>query len=584
MDSNLSPLRRNDDDNSKKDILRSKVLLQMALFAHTKALKEAVQRIKKEKASTSNISNFFKVFESKPKIDEATKVMNYWGTETMANQTENEELKRKAALVVQTKVRLWLLWRKREISRRYVDDDVSKNIIIVQSAIRRWKAKKAFEIKMEEKFKSDINFDKFCFLLHRGIELGMFSRKYGTVNKRKFKLDNELRCLTYKTSKFGLKNADLRSIYKVTKGLSGYRYTSRAKHPGSCFSLHIKGGRVIDFEAHGDKNEFKSSELIAGFDRLITFLNGSESPFYLNEIGVPCRAGPSIIAFALGRHEAHESLKNQQRNLNHHDSNISTNLKKMTSILFTAAKLGDGRSALIEDSNDHLHVYSIADEMRFRTALQALGKEYENWTKEEQENNTNTQQNVRNSTVNRVSSNSDTELDDEFNADVEDDNHIIQASPGTLFMNNNNNSNNGETSPYTRNLVRQASGGGSSVSSSQKKTKGVAVLNNAVSVMDALNMDSDQDDSDNDEGDGDGDHVGGLDSDGEGDDEEDEEEDDGDDDDNDNYKNRIRVNSVFVKRRNVMESGGDEDELYATHIHPHPTNPTATATATAGRK
>ena len=349
----LDPKSDASRNNSKNIMMRFLLELRILSF---KKFKRAIER-DKDGFLSSLLRNVFDNGSQKTKEYSMHVVLRHWGIEM---DHETSELEYRASIVIQTKVRIWLLQRKRSPVRSYNEQNPSKSLILIQAAIRRWLTKRNLVESISEKKKFDDIFDNFCWKLHEGVKINMFSRKYGTLNERNFRLCPEQRYLTWKVSGNTVKKLPLRSIYKVTKGISSYKYAQRPKNPGWCFSLHCLEGRTIDLEAtQGDLFRL----LFAGFERLILLMDG-ESPFYIDERGAPCRAGPSIIRYALERAE----MKMREKK----EINTLGNIAQISNFF----RRSDNAS---KPSNDKPIVSSKADEMRFVEALKALRIEYETW-------------------------------------------------------------------------------------------------------------------------------------------------------------------------------------------------------------
>ena len=194
-------------------------------------------------------------------FDAKNKISNYWGV-TDDRVTVLHDL---AARVLQKKVRLWLLLIRSAATLQFVTKSSTKYVIVVQSAVRTWLTHSKLKTKRAEYKKAHQYFNKFCKKLEEGIEVYMFSRKYGTINKRIIKFDSEFKYLTWKIFGNNISKMNLREIFRVTKGLSMNYYAATPKSPAMCFSLHCAGGRALDFEACDAST---LSLLIAGFERL----------------------------------------------------------------------------------------------------------------------------------------------------------------------------------------------------------------------------------------------------------------------------------------------------------------------------
>jgi len=154
----------------------------------------------------------------------------------------------------------------------------------------------------------------------------------------------DCKAITYVTNKWSPRRTfEIKQIYKVVKHLSTNVYPkARPKHKNWCFHLHLlraREGVFLDFEplSHAD-----ARILLYGFTRL-SKLSWSQSPFYIDKLGVPSRAVASIVRTSLKEDtpKAHSDLEMRK---------------------YKGCK-------------------SEADLMRFRAAVRGLSAEYAAWDK-----------------------------------------------------------------------------------------------------------------------------------------------------------------------------------------------------------
>jgi hypothetical protein len=254
----------------------------------------------------------------------------------------------RGVLVLQNAFRTWIILKRYRDAlksksspgtRSFGDEKSIATALYIQSSVRRVIAQKAVETKIVENFARDKAFAKFCLTLKTGVIVTMYSRKYGTSPSRKLSLDDSLTHLTFSAS-FGSKGkVELKSIHKVHTGISETMYPhSRQPQLNRCICLECLGERVVDLELNTAK---QTRDMYQGFDRLILLLSGTKSPFFIDNFGIPRRAGPSIIENAI-----------------------------------TEATLDD------EDLSAQMF-RSKPDEMRFWAALRTLQEEYDGWQAEQ---------------------------------------------------------------------------------------------------------------------------------------------------------------------------------------------------------
>lgn len=250
-------------------------------------------------------------------------------------------------LIIQNAFRTWIkLKRHREVLKSKATEAATsfgenKSIatsLYVQSAVRRVIAKMTVETKISENKQRDKIFAKFCGIMKAGVTVTMFSRKYGTAPMRVISFDKDLNNLTFSTS-FGTRGKiALKSIYKIHKGISETMYPhSRQAQLSRCICLECLGERVVDLEL---ANAQQAREMFIGFERLILLLSGTKSPFYIDNFGIPRRAGPSIIENAIDE-------------------------------------------ATLDGDTTDLIYKSKPDEMRFWGAVRQLQQEYDTWQVEQ---------------------------------------------------------------------------------------------------------------------------------------------------------------------------------------------------------
>ena len=243
--------------------------------------------------SKFTIFSFSSFFDTGDSNKNDSRVLRYWGKEIDEMQLKQEFL---AANVIQTRVRLWLIARQSTANNKIRKQNETKNIIILQAGIRRW-LDCHLQDRLVDREKKDASFDKFCLTMKEGIRIGMYSRKYGNLNTRFIQFDDKRERLVWTISAKATKSVPLRSLFKAGRGLSGYGYAAPPRNAGFCFHVVCAGGRALDFEAEAHKD---SIFLLDGFQRLILMMDGTSS-FYINDNGLPYRAGPSVINNAIER-------------------------------------------------------------------------------------------------------------------------------------------------------------------------------------------------------------------------------------------------------------------------------------------
>ena len=60
--------------------------------------------------------------------------------------------------------------------------------------------------------------------------------------------------------------------------------------------MECLGNRVVDIATDSAR---EARELIQGFSRMVELLAGKQSPFFIDDLGIPKRAGPSILDNAI---------------------------------------------------------------------------------------------------------------------------------------------------------------------------------------------------------------------------------------------------------------------------------------------
>jgi len=259
---------------------------------------------------------------------DALAVENYWDEEAAVKATMNSRAI-KGLHVIQVVWRYWLELKKLRIARK-VSSGGADMIIYAQTALRRWEARQTALSLREERMDKIRLFRNFCEALKNGVTLITFSRKYGGSGPRIVKFSDDNTELTYVCGFMNTRKIELKSIFQVGEGMSGYTYPNA--HPSKtawCFHLELIGDKYLDFECYSKQ---QAHLMVHGFRRL-RHLFYTNAPFYFDALGIPRRAGPSIIEMGLK---------------------------------------GGGR----------VESLSMADEMRYRQALRCLNEEYNNWSNE----------------------------------------------------------------------------------------------------------------------------------------------------------------------------------------------------------
>ena len=261
-------------------------------------LKSEIRKIKSEGKNASQAL-----------VTKHSDVHSFWDEDVVLS---GEELK--AVRIIQWAMRYWLQLKNMRSSYKFSGHCIAGKATIIQSALR-----KAFTVR-ELYSREDVNsaneelFSEFCSKLMAGIDVYMFSRKHGTVLKRKLKFTEDCKAIEYQTNKYASKSyMDLKAIYKVKKYMSNQVYAQGTpKHKNWCFHVHVLGGsadgKIIDMEA---ENHSDARILYFGFRRL-SLLAASNAPFYMDKFGVPCRAVGSIVRWAL-KHSSKNGLSESEK-------------------------------------------------------------------------------------------------------------------------------------------------------------------------------------------------------------------------------------------------------------------------------
>lgn len=473
----------------KRNVIRTELVLRfrliVALSKFRKILKQIKERDEKEKKeekekATANIfslGTFFGGKAKKPK-EKDMEVYKYWNLPESAIPCDHldEEMKIATIILIQCKIRAWLAYRPPDLKSEAYKSAMLKSVTVCQSAIRRFLVSTKVQQDIAKRHEDHKYFDELCFLLaDSGIDIIMFSKKYGTMKQRKFKFDKDRRYIVYETSKmskvFSMNKLEVRSFYNITKGISGYRYSTKPKALGRCFSIHLTGGKCKDFQAI-DVDQFNM--LWSGLSRLIQYMNG-QSPFYVDETGKPRRAGPSIIKYAIDRHLRKLPLDKQEKFnlkvaleqsglLNEQDLENMKKFQEGISQMDTLGVLNKEAEAKAEEAKEaeaqeaqRYFLLSVADRQRFKRALEALAEEYARWDEEAKR-----EELLRAQEMNQPSRDL---------RDLESDTHKTPATAGAgsgKVANSTSNTNiSGSNQPKTHTLQRQLYTSSASLSSSK---------------------------------------------------------------------------------------------------------------------
>lgn len=245
-------------------------------------------RIQNDTAVTA--SGFFGEFRhDKDEID------SYWEDSVVLSK---EDLKiHQAALKIQILFRNWVKFKKLR-GKNMMNISREDALLFFQNAVRRFLAHREYLKKLNEMEKEDLRFRSFCERMKEGIEVIIFSRKYGVPKTRQISIDDDYKSLCFKTSLLTKTSLPLNNIYEVNKGMSEFEYPrGKPTHKSYCFHLCFLGDRILDIEALSSED---CSMLLFGFEylrqRLVT-----RAPFYLDSAGIPRRASSSVVQYCLNK-------------------------------------------------------------------------------------------------------------------------------------------------------------------------------------------------------------------------------------------------------------------------------------------
>ena len=278
-------------------------------------------------------------------------VNDYWETSLGGDHVKNAYTDRKciqAAMIIQCIARFWSKLKKMREGVKFKGFNVESKVTAVQIAVRKFHAIRQVRRQEAKLLMGRDLFSDFCTSMVAGVPIRMFSRKHGTIERRVLKFSKDHKSVTYVTNLYAPKRSfEIKHIFKVSKHLSSNVYPkAHVKHKNWCFHIHLLGphdGRLLDFEP---LNHSDSKLLYDGFVRLAKMAS-SQSPFYIDQMGVPSRAVGSIVRYALK----------------------------------------EGTVGAISESHRHKNkgCTTEADLMRFRAAVRGLSMEYASWAKKKAE-------------------------------------------------------------------------------------------------------------------------------------------------------------------------------------------------------
>ncbi len=285
----------------------------------------------------------------------ASDVSDYWEShkreeKSVTSYTDPKNLQ--SILIIQCIFRHWILLSKMRNERKYLGFDLKSKLGIAQSAIRRLFAVQEVRLAEATQALNAEMFTDFCTRMAAGVRIGMFSRRHGTLELRTLKFSDDFKLLTYQASRYTPRRTlTIKQIHKVSRDLSTNLYPkARPKHKAWCFHLHVLAGHdngyFLDFEP---LNHSDSKILFHGFSHLVKMAS-SQSPFYIDTLGIPSRAVGSIIR---------SSLRDDASNAHNH-----------------------------AEHRKYKGCRSEADFMRFRIAVRGLSQEYAAWDKLKMEEET----------------------------------------------------------------------------------------------------------------------------------------------------------------------------------------------------
>jgi hypothetical protein len=326
-----------------------KCLANLELKRQQKGIDEEVARhgrldVLANTSTIASLSNYMLGGDKKKIENESLLIDEYWSSNSVSMKYKGlSKLQIKGLLVLQNTFRTWIILKKyrdtikneaSEASRSFISDKSLATVLYIQSSVRRTLAKLSLEAKIKENSIRDNTFAIFCSKIKKGVDVTMFSRKYGTSPTRTISFDKGFNNLTFTTSLGTKRNVDLTRIHKIHTGKSNTMYPqSKQPNLSRCICIECLGERVLDLECEDAK---QARDLFNGFTRLQLLLAGKAAPFFIDNFGIPRRAGPSIIKNAIGEVET--------------DEDVTKKLYR-----------------------------SEADEMRFWSAVRFLQQEYDGW-------------------------------------------------------------------------------------------------------------------------------------------------------------------------------------------------------------
>lgn len=356
--------KSNDDTKVDSDAVKMETMLEKFdyeiarwialadLKRQTKAVNDEVERHEKLQNITNasifgDLSEYIMGGNAVVREKQSLLVDEYWQSVSIESKYKGLSKQQiKGILVLQSTFRTWITLRKcrdrlrsraKAVADSFGDDKAVATSLYIQSTIKRVIAKSTVEAKIAANVERDKSFARFCSLMSEGVMVTMFSRKYGNAPSRKICLDSGYNNLTFTTSLGTRGKIPIKSIYKIHKGISETMYPHARKAVlNRCICLECLGDRVVDMELNSAQ---QARDMYHGFERLILLSYGTASPFYVDNFGIPRRAGPSIIESALMDND--------------------------------------------DEGSDKIAYRSKPDEMRFWSSIRLLQQEYDIWQSEQ---------------------------------------------------------------------------------------------------------------------------------------------------------------------------------------------------------
>lgn len=289
-----------EEEHLLKLLLENYIIVRFKNYLDLKQKIDHYKSIRRNtKVETENqkswVNSVLDIFSPTSKQSDQSIVEDYWSVNKDPGIKYNKLALEKlySVLVLQESFRIWIILKKFRIDK---EKRKLENLAISKSKEEREKIVERKLLMQQLRVEKEKRFKKFCEQMIIGYNVMKYNNNDGNMKKYIIKFDADYRNLILKGNRWMNKSLPLNSIYLVEKGLTDRLFhLTRNSHLSWCFHIKATGSITIEMQAlDGDQ----ARDLFDGFEMLRSLLF-TQIAFYVDELGIPRRAGPSFIERAL---------------------------------------------------------------------------------------------------------------------------------------------------------------------------------------------------------------------------------------------------------------------------------------------